>query len=537
MGDSTARVGQLADAAASMGMSALALTDHDTLQGSVAFHVASKKRGIKPIHGIELTVGSERSEACPPISVTHIVLLAENSTGYQNLIALVTRAHRGSLSRPHVEFEFLAQHCRGLVGLSACLWGEIPGLLLRGMQKDAEVALEKWTRLFGRDRFFIELQNHGIPEQRGLMPQLLGLARRLRVGVVATNDVHYVTREHARAHEILLAGVTGATIDDPTRVHFPTDEFWLKSGKEMAATFCDIPEALANSRRVADLCSVDLDLGTLTLPKLRFDNDLLSELAERCRAGLSLRGLGHTHLRLLETELRAIDDLGLTEYFILGAKILDVAKAMDIAVLPPHRSAGSCLVGFVLGLTADCSAGRGPGTGTFLDRKRLVVPSLDLDVDASRRDELVDRIISAIGGEYAVRAGLILRRSRSSALVLTGRVLGLPRAVIQGVAESNTEEPEGEKKAAQAVRSGCGSAASETLSEWQRATAELVGLPCATRAHPSAVVAGRRLLAGLSALRQSKVGRSFTELDVTACEQMGLLRLNLQSRRFSGTNS
>src|SRR5512135_2542848 len=265
--DGLGRITDLVDEASAKGFDSLAITDHGALYGAVAFYQAAKTKGIKPIIGVETYVARRSmtdKEGKADAQPFHLVLLAQDWTGYQNLCRLITDAHiDGYYYKPRIDREHLARHSAGLIGLSACLTGEIPRAL---ESEDWELPRQlagEYGDIFGKDHFYLELQDHGLPDQRRLNEQLLRLAPETGLPLVVTNDLHYVRRDQAEAHDVLLCVGTGNNLDTPGRLKFETDEFYLKSAAEMAALFPDQREALLNSRRIAEMCDLELPLGQL----------------------------------------------------------------------------------------------------------------------------------------------------------------------------------------------------------------------------------------------------------------------------------
>ncbi|MFQ5811292.1 MAG: PHP domain-containing protein, partial [Armatimonadota bacterium] len=294
--DGACRIDEAVSTAAQMEMSALAITDHGAMYGVVDFFEACRDLGVKPIIGCEVYVAPqgrrERRAGRGAQSNYHLVLLARDDEGYRNLIKLVSLAHLdGFYYKPRIDMEALAQRSDGLVGLSACLKGEIPAKLLAGDRAGAKEVAGRLAEIMGAGNFFIELMDHGLPDQRTVNPELVGLARALDLPLVATNDIHYLTQEQAKGHDVLLCIQTNKTIDDPDRMRFGSEQFYLKSPEQMESLFGELPEALTNTSAVAEMCNVELRLGGLMLP--HFDvpegHSLDSYLRELCEQELAQR--------------------------------------------------------------------------------------------------------------------------------------------------------------------------------------------------------------------------------------------------------
>src|SRR6185436_19159548 len=293
--DGLGRITELVDAAAAQGMDSMAITDHGALYGAVAFYQAAKNKGIKPIVGVE-TYMARRSmtdkEGKADSQPFHLILLAKDYRGYQNLCRLVTDAHiDGFYYKPRIDREHLARYSEGLVGLSACLGGEIPKALEAEDWDLARTVAGDYRDILGKDRFFLELQDHGMPEQRRLNEQLLRLAPEVGLPLVVTNDLHYVQQTQHEAHDVLLCVGTGNNLDTPGRLKFETSDFWLKPASAMAALFPDQREALLNTRRIAEMVDVKLPLGQLRIPHFPVPDGETVEswLRKECQAGLTRR--------------------------------------------------------------------------------------------------------------------------------------------------------------------------------------------------------------------------------------------------------
>ena len=324
--DGAGRVGDLVRRAKEAGMPAVALTDHGNMYGAVEFYKQAQKCGIKPIIGCEVYIAPRSrfdKAAVEGESYYHLVLLAETQAGYSQLVELVSRAYtEGFYYKPRIDKELLAAHHEGLIGLSACIAGEIPSLILKGDSVAAEAAAREYVDIFGPENFFIEIQDHGIPEQQESNPQLVELSRKLGIGLVATNDIHYIDRADADAHDVLLCIQTGKCVEDAGRMRFPSPEFYLKTGGEMAALFPEYPEALANTCRIAERCQVDFEFGHLHLPDFPLPAGVSADsyLRELCEQALPARypAAGPLERERLDYELSVIQSMGFSSYFLIG---------------------------------------------------------------------------------------------------------------------------------------------------------------------------------------------------------------------------
>ncbi len=356
--DGLGRITDLVDTSVKHGFDSLAVTDHGALYGSVAFYQAATKAGLKPIIGVETYVARRSMrdrEGKADSQPFHLVLLATDMTGYRNLNRLLTDAHvDGYYYKPRIDREHLAKYSEGLVGLSACLGGEIPKALETEDWELARTLAGEYGDIFGKDRFFLELQDHGIPEQRKLNEQLLRLAPETGLPLVVTNDLHYVHREQSEAHDVLLCVGTGNNIDTPNRMRFETDQFYLKTAAEMFALFPDQREALLNTRRIAEMVDLQLPLGELRIPHFPVPEGETVEtwLRKECEAGLVRRygGITPELQQRLDYELGVIISMGYAGYFLIVADFVRFAREQGIATTCRGSAPGS-IVTYTLGIT------------------------------------------------------------------------------------------------------------------------------------------------------------------------------------------
>lgn len=360
--DGLPKIDELLDYTKELGMDAIALTDHGVLYGAVEFYKKAKERGIKPIIGVEVYMAYESmNERRPNIDDKryHFILLARNEEGYKNLVKLVTKAHlEGFYYKPRIDEKLLAQHAKGLIALSACIQGKIPRLVLSKKIGEAEKLALYYQDLFGKDSFYLELQHHpNIQKQQTVNQGLIELSKKLHIPLVATNDTHYLKPEDAEAQDVLMLINTGASLNDPERLTLQGDNFSLKSPKEMEEAFKDVPEALENTQKIAELCNWELELGKTKLPHFEVPNEKTPEayLEELCQKGLE-RCFGspppkEAHERLAY-ELLVIQQTGFASYFLIVQDFVNWAKQNRIVVGPGRGSVGGSLVAFVLNITS-----------------------------------------------------------------------------------------------------------------------------------------------------------------------------------------
>ncbi len=429
--DGLGRIGDLVDEAERLGFDSLALTDHGALYGAVAFYQAAKAKGIRPIIGVETYVARRsmrEKEGKADAQPFHLVLLATNDVGYRNLTRLVTDAHLdGYYYKPRIDREHLARHSEGLVGLSACLGGEIPKALESDDWELARKLAGEYGEILGKDRFFLELQDHGIPEQRRLNEQLLRLAPEVGLPLVVTNDLHYVHRTQSDAHDVLLCVGTGNNVDTPGRLKFESDNFYLKSAAEMATLFPEQLEALRNSRRIAEMVDLELPLGHLRIPHFPVPAGETPEtwLRAECQRGLERRyGTVTPELQArLDYELGIILRMGYAGYFLIVADFVRFAREQRIQTTCRGSAPGS-IVTYTLGITPVDPISYGLPFERFLNPDRVTMPDIDVDFEDGRREEVINYVTQKYGADHVAQIitfGTMLARA---AIRDVGRVLG-----------------------------------------------------------------------------------------------------------------
>ncbi|MBL9202181.1 MAG: DNA polymerase III subunit alpha, partial [Opitutaceae bacterium] len=371
--DGCCRIDRLMDRAAELGMSAMALTDHGNLYGAIEFYQQAKAKGIKPLIGCELyLVETSRLEKKGRTddegkSIFHLGLLAKNLTGYQNLLKLVSDAHlKGFYYKPRTDIETLAKHANGLIGFTGCLASLVPQRLLAGNYEEARKACARFVEIFGKENYFVEIQDHGIPEQKQVIPGLLKLAEEFGLNVICSNDVHYVRSTDAGPHDAMLCIQTGAKLDEEKRMRFSGQEFYLKSREQMEKLFAEVPESVTNTQLVAEMCDLAIPFpkGSERYPKYPLPPEVSSKtdragyLRELCHAGLKTRygldvaaretfadaALAKTLLERLDFELSIIGKTGFIDYFLVVWDFIDWAKKQGIPVGPGRGSGAGCIV-------------------------------------------------------------------------------------------------------------------------------------------------------------------------------------------------
>ncbi len=434
--DGACRIPELAQRAAELKMPALALSDHGNLFGAIEFYKECRKAGVKPIIGCEvyLAPGSrkDRKANSAKEASTHFLLLAKNETGYHNLVKLVSAAHlEGMYYKPRIDKEILAEHSDGLIGTSACLAGEVARHILAGKMKEAEQSIDTFKHIFAPGDFYLEIADHGIAQQHLVAAELLKYARQFDLKIVATNDVHYVRKEHASAHDVLLCIQTGAKINDENRMRYSGPEFYLKTTEEMAALFREVPEALATTLEIADKCDLKIELGQNKFPAYAVPEGETREgyLRRLCEEGL-VRRFGpraeEPALRQrLDFELGVLSKTGFTSYFLIVWDFIDYAKRNGIPVGPGRGSAAGSLISYVLGITDLDPLHYGLFFERFLNPERISPPDIDVDFCYNRRPEVIDYVRKKYGERSVAQIITFGTLGAKMAIRDVGRVMGL----------------------------------------------------------------------------------------------------------------
>jgi DNA polymerase III subunit alpha len=440
--DGACRISALVDRAAQLGMPAVALTDHGVMYGAVEFYQKCKDKGIKPIIGCEVYVaprGRANRDPRKDNAYYHLVLLAKDNTGYRNLLKLVSRGFlEGFYYKPRVDKELLTEYSEGLVALSACLGGEIPEHI-RGEQFDkAREAACTYREIFGAENFYLELQDHGLPDQKSVNDHLTRMSRELGIPLVATNDLHYMSKQDAEAHQVLLCIQTGSTVDAP-KISFGVEEFYFKSQQEMAQLFPDHPDALANTVEIASRCDVELDLSTVHLPNFEPPGSMSSEayLEKLCRDTLPKRYAEATPeiLQRLEYELKVICDFGFASYFLIVSDFVNYAKDQGILVGPGRGSGAGSIVAYLTGITNIDPLKYGLLFERFLTPGRITMPDFDLDFADSRREEVVQYVRQKYGDDHVSQIITFGTMGAKAAVRDAGRALNMPLPDVDRVAK------------------------------------------------------------------------------------------------------
>lgn len=431
-----------------LGMDSCAITDHGNMYGAVDFYREAKAQGIHPVIGCEVYMApaSRFDKTKDTDKYYHLILLCENYTGYKNLIKLVSAGFiEGFYYKPRIDFELLKQHSEGLIALSACLAGEIPRALVNDDYDEAKNIAKKYIDVFGRDNYFIEIQDHGIAEQKRINPQLVRLAKELDIGLAATNDIHYETRQDAKYQDVLMCIQMRKTVDDPDRMSFETDEFYIKSPEEMKALFSYAPEAIENTEKIAKRCNVDFDFNTRHLPQYDVpDGKSAAEyLEELCRSGLEKRYEKVTKELedRLDYELSVIKNMGFVDYFLIVWDFVNYAKTHGVTVGPGRGSAAGSLVSYTLGITTIDPIRYSLIFERFLNPERVSMPDIDIDFEPEGRQKVKNYVVEKYGEDKVAQIITFGTMKAKLAVRDVGRALNISYADTDRVAKLIPNEP------------------------------------------------------------------------------------------------
>ena len=446
--DGMSKINKAPEYVKSLGMDSLAITDHGVMFGIIDFYKSCKKSGIKPIIGCEVYVAPRtRFDKDPDRdrNMNHLILLAENMIGYKNLTKLVSAAFtEGFYFKPRVDKELLREHSEGIICLSACLAGAIPRKILNGDYSGAKAEALELRDIFGKDNFYLEIQNHFLDDDKPATQGLVRLSEEIGAPLVATNDAHYIKRSDAKAHDVLLAIQTGSTVDDENRMRFANDEFYLKSESEMMELFPDHPEAIENSHKIAERCNVEFEFGEYHLPEFIPPEGMTNKdyLRKLCYDGLERRygsealQDGSTYRDRLESELEVIEKMGYVEYFLIVWDFIHYAKSNDIPVGPGRGSAAGSIVAYSLAITEIEPIKYNLIFERFLNPERVSMPDIDVDFCIDRRQEVIDYVVQKYGKDKVSQIITFGTLKAKAAVRDVGRALNASYAEADSIAKA-----------------------------------------------------------------------------------------------------
>ena len=538
--DGCSRIKPLIDRAAELGQTSIAITDHGVMYGCIDFYKYAIEKGVKPIIGCEVYVAPKsRFEKQKTVEgpYSHLVLLCENNTGYNNLIKLVSLGFtEGFYNKPRVDRELLEKYHEGLIALSACLAGELPKYILNNEYSKAKETALWYKNVFGENNYFIELQNHGIREQRLCNPQLIRLSKETGIPLVATNDVHYILKEDNRMHKVLLCVQTGSKITEDNALEFKTNEFYLKTGEEMSAAFPECPQAIENTLKIAERCFVEFEFGKIKLPRFDIgDKDHFEYLKEKALSGMH-KIYGESPAaevrERLDYELSVINRMGYVDYFLIVADFVNYAKNNDIPVGPGRGSGAGSLVAYCIGITGIDPIKYNLFFERFLNPERVSMPDFDIDFCFVNRQKVIDYVINKYGEERVSQIVTFGTMKARAAIRDVGRVMDYPYALCDRVAKLIPQSP-----GMNIERALAGSKELRELYENDGQVKALIdmsqkleGMPRHASTHAAGVVIADRPVAEYVPLSVNE-DAVVTQYTMTSLEELGLLKMDFLGLR------
>ncbi|MBP3888042.1 MAG: DNA polymerase III subunit alpha [Cellulosilyticum sp.] len=537
--DGSAKIGDLLDRAKELGMNSLAITDHGAMYGAIDFYKAAKDKGIKPIIGCEVYLAARTRFDKEPMDARsyHLVLLAENNEGYENLIKLVSIAYiEGFYRRPRIDIELLKKYHKGIIALGACLAGPVSRRILNNEYEAAKETAIQLEEIMGKGNFFLELQDHGMREQQKVNQETMRLAEELNIPLVVTNDIHYIKAEDAESHEVLLCIQTGKTMEDPDRMIYEGGQFYLKSGDEMAALFPYAPEAIANTNKIAERCNVEFEFHKLKLPRFDVPNGKTASefLKETCYEGLKKRYNPITPEleERLEYELGIITQMGFVDYFLIVGDFIRYAKEEGIPVGPGRGSAAGSIVAYTLEITDIDPIKYQLLFERFLNPERVSMPDIDIDFCYERRQEVIDYVIRKYGAECVSQIITFGTLSAKAVIRDVGRATNMPYAEVDKIAKMIPNELKMTIKKALEMNSELRELYStdEKVKYLIDTSMKLEGLPRHSSMHAAGVVIADRPVMEYVPLNASD-GSLITQYTMTTLEELGLLKMDFLGLR------
>lgn len=533
--DGAARIKDLVQKAAANKMPAVSVTDHGTMFGVIDFYRAAKEAGIKPIIGCEVYVALRsrfQKEARHDDSQYHLVLLAENNTGYQNLTRLVSAGFlEGFYYKPRVDRELLEKYHEGLIAMSACLAGEIPTLILQGQIEKARDAAIYYRNVFGPNNFYLELHDHGLPEQKIVNEALVRISEEEGIPLAASNDVHYLNRDDAAVHDVLLCIQTGKTIDDEERMRFETEEFYFKTAAEMTELFKGYPEAISNTVLIAERCNVEKDFSQRHLPEfdLPEGENPYDYLMKICYQGIEERYSEITPAmkKRLEYELSVIRQMGFANYFLIVWDLIKYARKAGVIVGPGRGSAAGSLVAYCLGITNIEPLQHSLLFERFLNPERISMPDIDIDFCDDKRDRVIHYVTEKYGQERVAQIITFGTMAARAAVRDVGRAMAIPYAEVDRIAKLIPTEPK--MTIARALKQ---SKELQQLYKEERyrelldTSIAVEGMPRHASTHAAGVVIAREPLVKYVPLYRTADGAVVTQFPMNTIEDLGLLKMD-----------
>lgn len=541
--DGSCKIKELIDRAKELGMQSLAITDHGVMYGVIDFYKAAVNAGIKPIIGCEVYVAPEsrfdrEAGGQGDDRYYHLVLLAENDTGYHNLMKIVSRGFtEGYYYKPRVDKELLEKYHEGIIALSACLAGEVARNVTRGLYEDAKKAALSYEKIFGKGNFFLELQDHGISAQATVNQALLRMSEETGIELVATNDIHYINAEDAEPHDVLLCIQTGKKVNDENRMRYTGGQYYLKSEQEMRDLFRYAQQAIDNTAKIADRCNVEIEFGKTKLPKFSVPDGYTSEqyLEKLCREGL-VRRYGEEASQVekrLDYELGVIKKMGYVDYFLIVWDFIHFAKSKGIMVGPGRGSAAGSVVAYSLEITDIEPLRYQLLFERFLNPERVSMPDIDVDFCFERRQEVIDYVVEKYGKDQVVQIVTFGTLAAKNCIRDVGRALDLPYSLCDMIAKLIPAELNMTIDRALNVNPELRSHydSDPQVKKLIDLSKRLEGLPRHTSMHAAGVVISQRAVDEYVPLSRGSDGAVVTQYTMTALEELGLLKMDFLGLR------
>ena len=542
--DGSNKIKEYAARVKELGMEAAAITDHGAMFGVIDFYRAARAEGIKPILGCEVYVAPnsrfDKELTGGEDRYYHLVLLAETNEGYANLVKIVSKGYvEGFYYRPRVDMEVLEQYHKGIIALSACLAGEVQRYIIKGLYDEAKKTALKYEAIFGKGNYFLELQDHGIPEQKTVNQALLRMSRELEIPLVATNDIHYTNAEDAKPHDILLCIQTAKKLQDEDRMRYEGGQYYVKSPEEMAALFPYAKEALENTGKIAERCNVDIEFGVTKLPKFDVPEGCTSweYLNKICFEGLKERypeDDGSKKERL-EYELDVIKRMGYVDYFLIVWDFIKYARDHGIAVGPGRGSAAGSLVSYVMHITNIDPMSYQLLFERFLNPERVSMPDIDIDFCYERRQEVIDYVVRKYGKDRVAQIVTFGTMAARGVIRDVGRVMDLPYAFVDSIAKMIPAEPGRTVTLKDALKMNPELRDSyekdPQVHELVDMSMRLEGLPRHTSMHAAGVVICQKAADEYVPLSRANDGSITTQFTMTTLEELGLLKMDFLGLR------
>ena len=539
--DGACRIEKLVERVKELGQTAVAITDHGVMYGAVDVYRACKGAGIKPVIGCEVYVAPRtRFDRVHELdaSARHLVLLCRNEEGYRNLSYMVSMAFtEGFYIKPRIDMDLLRAHCGGLIALSACLGGEIPRRLRAGDYQGAKAHALEMRELFGEDGYYLEIQDHHLPEQQAVNAGILRLSGETGIPLVATNDCHYLTREDAAMQDVLMCVQTGKLVEDTERMRFETQEFFVKSEEEMRALFPNCPQAIDNTRKIVELCDVDFHFGTYHLPEFKLprgetDGDAYFE--KLCWQGFALRypNGGEELKDRLRMEMGVIRQMGFVDYFLIVSDFIGYAKENGIPVGPGRGSGAGSMVAYCLRITDVDPIKYGLIFERFLNPERVTMPDIDIDFCIRRRQEVIDYVSRKYGEDHVVQIVTFGTMKAKAAIRDVGRVLNFPYAEVDNIAKQVPFDIKMTLDKALVLSKGLSDLynGDERVRELVDMARKIEGMPRNASTHAAGVVITKRPVYEYVPLATND-GQPVTQYTMTTIEELGLLKMDFLGLR------